>query len=587
MTEPPANLKVFLSHRYKSPDVNLYFSEIFHEFAQVYFEVDAGPKPISMTRLERMIQNADAFVGIYPFPDPEDVPSPERLIEASQYFRLEQELALRSGKPALAFYDRRYKSLLEGAPPMTTQSFDFNDVTGADARGGRHRGSFLRFVSEVTAFSRYQNARPGESARANRVAILVPESALDAPQQVKLIAEVLFAGGFEPRPVAWPPKVDRDFYLEMHAADWCVADIGETALRAGISPFLHGQFLPALRMFDARGGARSPLEETLFGAFEVGYCEDILAWTDESSLREGLEKRIALIKAPVTRINNHQMADDYFRSASKRKESVFLSYSGKDQAVALKIGNALRQRFQVVFDYQDGKSITPGASWMNEIYRTLNNFKIGVPLYSRRYFDSPNCVHEAEQLIARKDQAKMFVFPFAIDLADLNVPEFAESTQYATFSRYLDAAAAVEALVSAFNLTPLANEGPRGPDTLAKALSARKLRRIDDDDLPEQIRSARGKICGSAGTVPSFLQVPNEKGGNRVPSKLGAHVVENPEVVPLMSRRAGRQRLRTSGWQSTSQRGSSASNRRNHAGGVPSKVSHPTFSIENGRRRRT
>jgi len=471
MTEPPANLKVFLSHRYKSPEVNLYFSEIFHEFAQVYFEVDVGQKPISMTRLERMIQNADAFVGIYPFPDPEDeFPSREKLIKASQYFRLEQELALRSGKPALAFYDKRYGSLLEGAPPMTTQSFDFNDVSGADARRGRNRQLFLSFVREANAYSTFQSARLGESARGNRVAILVPESALDAPQQVKLIAEVLFSGGFEPRPVAWPPKVDREFYLEMHAADWCVTDIGERAVRAGISPFLHGRFLPTLRMFDARGGARSPLEETVFGGFEVGYCEDILEWTDENSLREGLEKRIALIKAPVTRIKNQQMAERYFRSAALRKEPVFLSYSGKDRAAALKIGDALRQRFQVVFDYQDGKSITPGASWLNEIYRTLADCKIGVPLYSRSYFDSPNCVHEAEQLIARKDQAKMFVFPFAIDLADLNVPEFAESTQYATFSRYSDAAEAVGALVSAFDLTPLANEGPRGPDTLSKGV---------------------------------------------------------------------------------------------------------------------
>ena len=471
MPAPPAKLKVFLSHRYKSPEVNLYFSEIFHEFAQVYFEVDEGQKPICMTRLERMIQDAGAFIGIYPYPDPDDeFPSGEKLIKASQYFRLEQELALRSGKPALVFYDERYGNLLEGAPPMTTQSFDFHDVSGADARRPRKRQSFESFVREAIAYSTFQSARLGGSAQRNRVAILVPESAPDALPQVQLIAEVLKAGHFDPRPVAWPPKIDREFYQEMHKADWCVADIGERGLRAGISPFLHGRFLPTLRLFDGRGGGRSPLEETLFGGFDVGYREDILQWTDESSLREGLEKRIALIKAPVTRINNQQMAERYFLSAALRKEPVFLSYSGKDRAAAVRIGDALRQRFQVVFDYQDGKSITPGASWLPEIYRTLANCKIGVPLYSRSYFDSPNCVHEAEQLIARKDQAKMFVFPFAIDLADLNVPEFAESTQYATFSRYSDAADAVGALVSAFDLTPLANEGPRGPDTLSKGV---------------------------------------------------------------------------------------------------------------------
>ena len=466
MPEPSAKLKVFLSHRYKSPEVNLYFSGIFHEFAQVYFEVDVGQKPICMTRLERMIQNVDAFVGIYPFPDPEDeFPVQDKLNKASQYFRLEQELALRSGKPALVLYDKRYGSLLEGAPPMTKQSFDVHDVGGADARRGRYQRLVENFVREAAAYSKFQSERLGEFARSNRVAILVPES-----RQVQLIAEVLTASGFEPRPVAWPPKINGEFFLEMHAADWYVGDIGERASLAGIPAFLHGRFLPALRIFDKRCGVSSPLDETLFGAFKVGYCEDILQWTDESSLREGLEKRIALIKAPVTRINNQQMAERYFRSAALRKEPVFLSYSGKDRAVAVKIGDALRQRFQIVFDYQDGASIAPGASWLNEIYRTLADCKIGVPLYSRSYFESPNCVHEAEQIFARKDQAKMFVFPLAVDLDDLKVPEWAESTQYVKFSRYPDAMAAIAALVSVFERTPLANDGLGGPDSLHKGV---------------------------------------------------------------------------------------------------------------------
>lgn len=472
MPERPATLKVFLSHRYKSPEVNLYFFEIFHEFADVYFEVDVGKKPICMTRLERMIQNADAFVGIYPFPDPaNEFPTLEKRLEASGYFRLEQELALRSCKPALVFYDKRYGSLLEGAPPMTTQRFDFNDLAGgADARRQQHAFKFESFLREATAYSAFQSTRLSDSARDNRVAILVPESAPDAPQQVQVIAEVLSAGGFEPRPVRWPPKIDRDFYLEMHAADWCVADIGEKALSAGISPFLHGRFLPTLRMLDARDAARSPIEKTLFGAFEVGYCEDILTWTDEESLREGLKTRIELIKAPVTRINSQQTADRYFRSAARRKEPVFLSYSGKDQMAATKIGNALRDRFQVVFDYKDGKSITAGDSWIKVIYGTLATCKIGVPLYSHEYFASSNCMHEAEQMAIRKDQGKMFVCPLVVDLTNLKLPEWAESTQYATFSADQDAASAIDSLIDAFELTPLAKEKPIGPDALSEVV---------------------------------------------------------------------------------------------------------------------
>ena len=60
-------LKAFFSHRYKSSEVNLYFHKLFAEAAEVQFEVDVGPTPINVTRLERMVRDSDAFIGIYPF----------------------------------------------------------------------------------------------------------------------------------------------------------------------------------------------------------------------------------------------------------------------------------------------------------------------------------------------------------------------------------------------------------------------------------------------------------------------------------------------------------------------------------------
>ncbi len=48
-------IKAFLSHRYKSPDVNLYFHELFAEVAEVRFEVDIGQLPTNVTRLEAIL----------------------------------------------------------------------------------------------------------------------------------------------------------------------------------------------------------------------------------------------------------------------------------------------------------------------------------------------------------------------------------------------------------------------------------------------------------------------------------------------------------------------------------------------------
>jgi len=90
-------LKAFLSHRYQSPAVNTYFHKVFSDAAELQFDVDAATGSTNVTRLERMVRDTDAFVGIYPYDD-EGVerPTREQLLEASRYFRLELDLARRS-----------------------------------------------------------------------------------------------------------------------------------------------------------------------------------------------------------------------------------------------------------------------------------------------------------------------------------------------------------------------------------------------------------------------------------------------------------------------------------------------------------
>ena len=145
-------LKAFLSHRYKSPEVNLYFHELLAESAQIQFEVDIGSLPTNVTRLERMIRDADAFIGIYPFPgDPKKTASADELRIGSKYFRLECELAIRSRKPTLVFLDRRYAPYFDFPPFIRAESFDIQEVVG---KGGspsksRFRRMFREFCDEV------------------------------------------------------------------------------------------------------------------------------------------------------------------------------------------------------------------------------------------------------------------------------------------------------------------------------------------------------------------------------------------------------------------------------------------------------
>lgn len=447
-----STLQVFLSHRYKSPEVNLYFFDIFREFAQVQFEVDKSNGPICMTRLERMIQASDAFVGIYPFPDPEDrFPEKARLLDASKYFRLEVDLALRARKPALVFFDRRYGALLQPPPPITAHSFEIGDVLSRNsARRDRHRRLFESFLGEAISFARYQSTRAAETAGGNRVAILLPDSQGYSADLLRIVEGIVQEHAFDTHRLDWPPRMDTNFYAEIGAADWCIADIGPSTLPTGVVPFLHGRFIPTLRALDVREREHSPIEATLFGAFEVGYKEDILRWKDEDSLRDGLRDRLALIKAPVESIVSETQAEAYFRRAALRTDAVFLSYSGADQEAGARIGAALRRRFQKVFDYRDGKSITPGAPWLDEIFDNLAGSAIGIPLFSSAYFASGNCEHEAREMFSRSDSRQMLVFPVRLGGPEFTLPVWAQGTQYVQHSQHADEDAIVTALLSAF-----------------------------------------------------------------------------------------------------------------------------------------
>src|SRR5262245_32876748 len=130
--------KVFLSHRYQSPEVNLFFFDLFSnlKIAELQFELDGWNsekrvlerKPTNVTRLERMVRGTHAFWGIYAFSGSLTVaPSREELLKESSYFRLELDLAIRSRKPSLICFDQRYRTLLPCPPELRACEFDVQE----------------------------------------------------------------------------------------------------------------------------------------------------------------------------------------------------------------------------------------------------------------------------------------------------------------------------------------------------------------------------------------------------------------------------------------------------------------------------
>ena len=388
---PVPAFKVFLSHRYKSPDVNEYFFEIFSERAEVVFDVDEAAGGTNVTRLERMIRSSNGFVAIYPFvPDPELVNTPlrQQRRHASRYFRLEMGLAARARKPTLIYADRAFGSDFELPPSSFFVEFEHDEVTGGGGSPNRRvfRDTFSRFVDQVRA-GMVLDATYTQTWRTERVGVLLPtEPPYDTSIRDRLrrcIADFVA----EPEVIPWPGAIDSRFIAAIHECDWLVIDIG-LCQGTGLLGFLEGRFLPLVRLLyvqaDADRNQRSLAETTLYGAFEVGYTKDIVRWSSGEELERETRARLSRIQQQPRHIVRGDDARTYFLSAALRKEPVFISYSGADVDKVKPILNAFRKRFQHVFDYKDGESITAGRPWIDEIFTSLQRSSLAVLLISAK-----------------------------------------------------------------------------------------------------------------------------------------------------------------------------------------------------------
>ena len=457
MTKP--TFKAFLSHRYKSPDANQRFFDVLSAHGNVQFEVDVGVKSTNVTRLELFIRGADAFVGVYPFPSEDDGrPDADTALKASRYFRLELDLAIRSRCASIAFVDARYGTAI--VAPRTTRLFryDHREVLGptSDRQDAQLSQLAREFCEDVVAAMRLTASR-GEGDARDRVGIILPTGKSRTARYSKaLIAKMeerLAQLSLEPVHLDFRSAIDARFMSELSRLDWAVVDIGAESCATGLPAFLHGHFIPQLRLLrtDAKQ-TRSPLENTILAAFDVGYPKDIVRWSDAETLDREFVQRLATLYEPRKYIRTANEARDYFAGAALRKEAVFLSYSGEDRDLVSGLVKALGNRFQQVFDYRDkGESIVPGRPWIEEIFDKLSASAIGVPVLSATYLASGNCMHEARQMTALADADKLRLIPVKIKEAQLELPTWIQDVQYVRAWEYPTTEQLADKIVSAYS----------------------------------------------------------------------------------------------------------------------------------------
>ncbi len=421
-------------------------------------EVDKGRLSTNVTRLERMIRDASGFLAIYPLDDDgvQDVSNAE-LVERSRYFRLELELAARSRRPGLVLVDRRFRGVIDIPTTMCREQFDVREISGSGAKpsSGRFERVFLEFCERVRAASSYDLSAGCPGQDSETVGLLVPpDTDLGYhPEHIQAITQAIRQARYKPVLLSWPPSITAGWVSDLRNFNWVLVDVGPESMSTGIIGFLHGAFIPTMRLMRVAGPDQAEPriwpDSSLYGGVEVGYWKAIARWFDLPSLTTGLQRRLTTLDAPTRRLGTLDDALAYFQEAAKRKERVFISYSGADEEATRDLRAAFVARFQDVFDYRDGKSIRPGQPWIEEISTSLSKSPICVPLLSPSYIDSGNCKHELDDAIALRDNKQTSLFPVKLNAAEtFSIPPTLASTQYLRLSDFKNPEGLVDAIIA-------------------------------------------------------------------------------------------------------------------------------------------
>jgi len=380
-----------------------------------------------------MIRDADAFIGVFPIPgDPLAAHDRASLLRFSRYFRLELDMAVRSRKPTAVFYDRRYTSILKMPASIFSYPYNAQDINWpSSAARLKLQHTAEMFFGHLAATARAEAAKREFDYERDLVGFLLPRDET-WPGLAAAACELLSGQSLDPVELGWPPRIDPGYLAQLRRCDWILLD-ASTPVSEVLLAFAHGQFIPILRArqatnTDGTAPTPSPTEDVLFGAFEVGYRKDVISWHTQDDLLTGLKKRIDVLRLEPELIGDSSQADEYFTSAAKRKERVFLSYAGSDSDQGAQFAAELGKHFQDVFDYRTAAAIRPGEPWLDQLFEHLSAAAVGILLISAAYQQSSYCMEEARQLYGAYQEKKLYLLPVKLD--DEPPPAFLASLQY-------------------------------------------------------------------------------------------------------------------------------------------------------------
>jgi hypothetical protein len=434
----------FLSHKYEAAAINKYFFNLLNHDSTIQFEVDEGKLSTNVTRLEKMIRDTDAFIGIYPIV--QNNADSFNFRELSKYFRLELGMAIRAQKTGIIYADDRFGSLFKQNNKILKITYRHNDILSrADSPlNDTFKERFFDFTSDLNKRLNFDRKYSSSVYQRQNIAVIKSKRYNEAfLEGLHGLAEMY---GKDLVVFNSSPSINEKFIGQLSEIDFFILDPLEFPVHEG---FLHGVFMPMIRICYCEDLDVVLPINPLIDSFEVGYPKNIVKWNLHNDFQQSLINQFATIFAPVKRFATQKESIDYFEKAERRKEVVFISYSGENRDEISQIITLLKKKFADVFDYRDkGNSIIPGKPWVKEVFESLSKSSIGIPIYTEHYFKSGYCEHEYVDMIALRDSGDLTILPIKLNQAPLDVPAELKSTQYLRRWEFDDDTELIEKIVS-------------------------------------------------------------------------------------------------------------------------------------------